>query len=394
MTKTYFDTKEKNLCCGCKVCSSVCPVKAISFQNDEEGFWYPIIDEKKCIKCNKCRTVCPLAKNELDKIKEENQTYAAYSKSKEVLDNSTSGGIFTHLSDLVLESGGVIFGHKYDKNMKCVCVVARTKEDRNIFRGSKYVQSDMGEVYKQIKTEIELNKIVLVTGTPCQIDAVRSYFSYKLPENLVTMDIVCHGVPSPQIFAEYVEFVEKKEGKKIVNFKFRDKQQGWTTPFRVFEYSDGTTNGELLNADAFNNLFQGTDCILRPSCYNCRYAGKQRISDISIADFWGIQNKHNDMFNENKGVSLLLLNTEKGKTWFKKIQENQTMKIKNVALLDAQERNYPLLRPTSPYFDRNKFFIDYQKRGLEYCLKKYCSRSFFSRLRRKIRRIIKTKVLK
>ena len=133
---------------------------------------------------------------------------------------------------------------------------------------------------------------------------------------------------------------------------------------------------------------------MRPSCFSCKYAGNQRISDISIADFWGIQNKHNDMFNENKGVSLVLLNTEKGKTWFKKIQENQTMKSKNVALLDAQECNTPLVRSSSPYFDRNKFFIDYQKRGLGYCLKKYCSRSFFARLRRKIRRIIKTKVLK
>lgn len=392
MTKTYFDTKEKNLCCGCKVCSSVCPVEAISFQNDEEGFWYPIIDEKKCIKCNKCRTVCPLAKNELDKIKEENQTYAAYSKSKEVLDNSTSGGIFTHISDLILEGGGVVFGHAYNGDLKCVCKIARTKEERNSFRGSKYVQSDMKSVYEEIKNEVGTGKKVLVTGTPCQIDAVKNFFSNRIPENLFTMDIVCHGVPSPQIFSEYVDLQEKKSGKKIVDFKFRDKKEGWTTPHRVFEYSDGTSCGELLNADAFNNLFQVTDCILRPSCFSCKYAGNQRISDISIADFWGIQNKHNDMFNENRGVSLILVNTDKGNSLFQKIKENEIMKIKKVLLSDAQERNFPLLRPSIPYFDRNKFFIDYQKRGLEYCLKKYCSRSFSSRLRRKIRMILKTKV--
>lgn len=394
MTKTYFDTKEKNLCCGCKVCSSVCPVEAISFQNDKEGFWYPIIDEKKCIKCNKCRTVCPLAKNELDKIKEENQTYAAYSKSKEVLDNSTSGGIFTHISDLILEDGGVVFGHAYNGDLKCVCKIARTKEERNSFRGSKYVQSDMNSVYKEINNEVKTGKKVLVTGTPCQIDAVKNFFSNKIPGNLFTMDIVCHGVPSPQIFSEYVDLQEKISGKKIVDFKFRDKKEGWTTPHRIFEYSDGTSCGELLNADAFNNLFLGTDCILRPSCFSCKYAGNQRISDISIADFWGIQNKHNDMFNENRGVSLILVNTDKGNSLFQKIKENQTMLTKKVLLADAQERNFPLLRPSIPYFDRNKFFIDYQKKGLEYCLKKYCSRSFFARLRRKIRRILKTKVLK
>lgn len=394
MIKTYFDTKEKNLCCGCKVCSSVCPVEAISFQNDNEGFWYPIIDESKCIKCNKCRIVCPLAKNELDKIKEENQTYAAYSKSNEVLDNSTSGGIFTHISDLVLEDGGVVFGHAYNGDLKCVCKIAITKEERNSFRGSKYVQSDMNSVYKEINNEVKTGKKVLVTGTPCQIDAVKNFFSNKIPGNLFTMDIVCHGVPSPQIFSEYVDLQEKKSGKKIVDFKFRDKKKGWTTPFRVFEYTDGSSNGELLNASAFNNLFLGTDCILRPSCFSCKYAGNQRISDISIADFWGIQNKHNDMFNENRGVSLILVNTDKGNSLFQKIKENETMKIKKVLLSDAQERNFPLLRPSIPYFDRNKFFIDYQKKGLEYCLKKYCSRSFFARLRRKIRRILKTKVLK
>ena len=392
MTKTYFDTKEKNLCCGCKVCSSVCPVEAISFQNDEEGFWYPIIDEVKCIKCNKCRIVCPLAKNELNKIKEENQTYAAYSKSKEVLDNSTSGGIFTHISDLILDDGGVVFGHAYDENLKCICKIARTKEERNNFRGSKYVQSDMNSVYEEIKNEVKTGKKVLVTGTPCQIDAVKNYFSNKIPENLFTMDIVCHGVPSPQIFSEYVTLQEIKSGKKIIDFKFRDKILAWETPQRIFVFSDGTSCGELLNADAFNNLFQGTDCILRPSCFSCKYAGNQRISDISIADFWGIQNKHIDMFNDNRGVSLVLVNTDKGNSLFQTIKESGIMQIKKVLLSDATERNYPLLHPSVPYFDRNKFFIDYQKKGLSYCLKKYCSRSFVARLRRKFRRILKTKV--
>lgn len=393
MNKNYFDTKEKKLCCGCKVCSSICPVDAISFQNDEEGFWYPIINEVKCIKCNKCRTACPLAKNELDKIKEENQTYAAYSKSKEVLNNSTSGGVFTHISDYILDEGGVIFGHAYYEELKCICKIARTKDERNAFRGSKYVQSDMNSVYEEIKNEVKTGKKVLVTGTPCQVDAVKNFFSGKIPENLFTMDIVCHGVPSPQIFSEYVDLQEKKSGKKIVDLKFRDKKEGWTTPHRVFEYSDGTSCDELLNADAFNNLFLGTDCILRPSCFSCKYAGNQRISDISIADFWGIQNKHNDMFNENRGVSLVLVNTDKGNSLFQKIQKNQTMLIKKVSLSDAQERNYPLLHPSTPYFDRNKFFIDYQKKGLDYCLTMYCSRSFKARIYRKIRKFLHKTIL-
>ena len=173
------------------------------------------------------------------------------------------------------------------------------------------------------------------------------------------MDIVCHGVSSPQIFSEYVDLQEKKSGKKNDDLKFREKKEGWTKPHRIFEYSDGTSCGKLLNADAFNNLFLGTDCILRPSWFSRKYAGNQRISDISIADFGGIQNKHDDMFNENRGVSLVLVNTDKGNSLFQKMKENQTMIIKKVFLADAQERNTPLIRASIPYFDRNRFFIDY-----------------------------------
>ena len=388
MNKTYFDSKEKTLCCGCKVCKSICPVNAIFFKNDEEGFWYPSIDVTKCIECNKCRVFCPLSNNNLENIKEENQTYAAYSKSKKVLDNSTSGGIFTHISDLIFDDDGVVFGHSYDENLKCICKIARTKEERNTFRGSKYVQSDMNDVYIEIKNEVKTGKKVLVTGTPCQIEAVKNYFANKIPENLFTIDIVCHGVPSPQIFSEYINLQECKIGKKIINIKFRDKKNGWSTPYRIFEYSDGTSSCELLNNDAFNNLFLGIDCILRPSCFSCKYTGKKRISDISIADFWGIQNKNIDMFNDDKGVSLVLVNNDKGKLLFKKLKETETMKIKSVNFCDAQEKNFPLTRPSTSYFDRNKFFIDYKKKGLNYCLKLYCSRSFKARLYRKIRKIL------
>ena len=271
MIKNYFDTNEKSFCCGCKVCSSVCPVEAISLQNDEEGFWYPTIDESKCIKCNKCRNVCPLSKAEIEKIKEENQTYAVYSKVKEVLDNSTSGGIFTHISDIILDEGGVVFGHAYDETLKCICKIARTKEERNTFRGSKYVQSDMNSVYEEIKNEVKIGKKVLVTGTPCQIDAVKNYFLNKIPDNLFTMDIVCHGVPSPQIFSEYVVLQEKISGKKIKDFKFRDKKKGWTTPFRVFEYTDGY----ILPLTVHNN----TEVAVKLTCVAVERIVRSRFED-------------------------------------------------------------------------------------------------------------------
>ena len=388
MNNNFFDSREKSLCCGCKVCSSVCPVEAIFFKNDEEGFWYPVINDEKCIKCNKCKNVCPLSKEDLNPIEEENQTYAVYSKSKEVLDNSTSGGIFTHISNLVLELGGVVFGHKFDENLKCVCVPAKTKEERNAFRGSKYVQSDMRFVYKQIKDEVESNKLVLVTGTPCQIDAVKNYFSNKIPENLITLDIVCHGVPSPKIFSEYVSILEEKLGQQIIDFKFRDKKQGWSNPHVTMKCSDGSTYSKLLRNDCFNSLFAEMDCILRPSCYFCKYAGKKRISDITIGDFWGIQFYHNDMFNNDKGVSLVLLNN-KNIDIFNKLFMDKSLQIKPVYLDEATKKNRPLYKKSEPYFDRKKFFKDYRKRGLKYCLYSYCSHDFIIRLRKKVRRFIK-----
>lgn len=379
----FLDDCEKSSCCGCKACSAVCPKDAISFYFDSEGFWYPKIDNEKCIHCNKCRKVCPVSKPSLDPLEDRNQVYAAYSKDSSVLESSTSGGIFTHISDYFLENHGVIFGHKYNSKMQCVCGKAQTQEERNLFRGSKYVQSDMGEIYLKIKKETETGRPILFSGTPCQVDAVKNYFGQNVPENLFLLEIVCHGVPSPKIFAEYLSLIEKKNGKKIRGFKFRGKEKGWITPLRVISFEDGSSCGELLNADAFNNLFQGTDCILRPSCYKCRYAGKERISDISIADFWGIENVDKSMFNENRGTSLVLVNTDKGIALFD--YASNFMETKQLPLSSATPRNFPLSRPSVPYKKRKEFFESYRKYGLERSMKKYCFAEERSLKRRLIR---------
>lgn len=385
----FLDDEIKSSCCGCKVCAAVCPKNAISFSFDDEGFWYPKIDNSKCVHCNRCRKVCPIAKTELPALKDENQMYAAFSKNQDVLEKSTSGGIFTHISDFILENGGYVFGHKYNEKMECVCSKAETKEERNSFCGSKYVQSNMGKIYAEIRNETLTGKSVLFSGTPCQVDAVKNFFNQKIPENLYLLEIICHGVPSPKIFAEYLSLIEKKSGKKIAGFKFRGKEKGWTTPLRVISFEDGSSCGELLNADAFNNLFLGTDCILRPSCYKCRYAGKERVSDISIADFWGIENVDKTMFNKNKGTSLVLVNTEKGKKLFD--YAGNFMETKQLPISTAVQRNLPLNKPSLPYKKRGQFFAFYEKRGLEKAMKKFCfpyERSFKTRLVRLLKSTI------
>ena len=372
MQDCYLDTLKKSSCCGCKVCASVCSKKAISFNFDEEGFWYPQIDELKCIHCNMCHAVCPFSEDELSTIIDENQTYAAYAKSEDVLKRSASGGVFSVLSDVIIEEGGTVFGHIYDEKCRAVCVSAKTKDERNRMCGSKYVQSDMKDIYSEIKSAVKTEKMVLFTGTPCQVEAVNNYFKKNIPENLITVGLICHGVPSPKIFSEYIALEEKKSKKQIKEVIFRGKGKGWTMPLREFHYLDGSFAAKLLNADAFNNLFLGTDCILRPSCFECRYAGKKRIEDITIADFWGIQNKHPEMFNDNKGVSVMLVNTDKGKKLFSKCKNNFI--TKQVPLFDAQEGNTPLKHPSVPFRFRNRVFEEYKKHGAGFILKKYIYR--------------------
>ena len=385
MTSSFFDSGDKSSCCGCKLCGSVCPVKAISFSYDEEGFWYPVTDSTLCIKCGRCRRECPLAQESLPELDCNRRTYAAFSKSEEVLAHSASGGLFTAFSDVILNEGGSVFGHVWDEHCRAVCIGTESALERDRMRGSKYVQSDMGTVYAQIETAARSGKKVLVTGTPCQIDAMHRFLGKSCSDNLYTLDIVCHGVPSPRIFAEYLEIMGRRAGKKIKDVVFRGKRNGWNMPLMEFCYADGSHAAELLNADAFNNLFQGTDCILRPSCYKCRYAGALRISDISIGDFWGVEERHADMFNDNRGVSLMTVNTKKGEWLFAEAEDSVVSK--QIPLCDATKRNYPLCHPTAPYFERARFFRDYHKKGLEWCLRSYMPKSLFTRGLRKIRRI-------
>lgn len=383
----FLDSGIKSECCGCKACASACKKDAISFKYDEEGFWYPEVDGEKCVGCGACRKVCPFSGDELLPLKDENQFYAAFSREAEVLDASASGGAFTHISDCVLENGGVVFGHCYDDCLNAVCIQADTREKRNLFRGSKYVQSDMGTVYAQIREKAESGVPVLVSGTPCQMDAVRKFFNGRVPQNLVLLEIICHGVPSPGIFWEYLSLIERRMGKKVTGFKFRGKEKGWITPLRKISYEDGSSCGELLNASAFNNLFQGTDCILRPSCYECRYAGKQRVADISIGDFWGVESVHPDMLNGNRGCSLVLVNTEKGRRLFDRARMRMT--VKGISLSDAAPRNLPLSGLPVPRINREKFFEDYRKTGLEKSMKKHCFRAERT-LKARIRRLVKS----
>jgi len=252
----YFDTANKQECCGCKACGNICPTHAIDFNKDSEGFWYPEINSNLCSKCNLCRKVCPNNQMKKGEIKDHGQCFAIYSKETDVLKKSTSGGMFTLVSDIILNKKGSIFGCKWNDSIQAIHGRAETRYERDFFCGSKYVQSDINTCYIEIRKLLNSGKYVLFTGTPCQVSALILFLG-KDYDKLITIDIVCHGVPSPGVFQDYISLLEKKNNKKIIDYKFREKSIGWSTPQRMITYSDGSINKLLLSHDKFNWLFLG-----------------------------------------------------------------------------------------------------------------------------------------
>jgi coenzyme F420-reducing hydrogenase beta subunit len=382
----YLDNKKKEECCGCKACGVACPEKAILFNNDEEGFWYPEIDVEKCIKCNLCRKVCPIEAVNIGDIADTGNVYACYANDKEVLGRSSSGGVFSVISDVIIEHNGVVFGCRWSNDMRAEQASAVSRKERDCFCGSKYVQSDSGNTFIDVKRLLDKDKTVLYSGTPCQIFGLKCFLGNE-NKNLITVDLVCHGVPSPRIFKDYIETLEKTACSKVTNLRFRDKTYGWTNPAIMVEFANQGMNICALKRNGYNCLFLELDAIIRPSCYSCRFAGKVRISDFSIADFWGIEAEHPEMLNNNNGVSALLVNSEKAYELLNCISPNR-ITLKKVPLHSVQKANTPLNIPTKPYFDRKRVFKDYNRHGLGYCIKKYCSKNLVYRIGRKIRKTL------
>lgn len=322
-TKTnYLISNDKFECYGCGLCADICPVKAITMEEDEEGFIYPKIDEEKCIHCDLCRKKCIYRKNESKEDKLENaEVYALINKNKEVLEKSTSGGVFTALYKKILKENGYVIGVKYTDEMEVAYDIAKTEEECEKFRGSKYVCASIDNVREKVKDLLEKDKKVLFVGNPCQIVALRKYLN-KEYEKLYLVEFICHGVPSPKVFRRYIKYIEDKYDSKVVNFEFRNKEQGWVGKQRILKVilDDGR---ELIEPTRYNNYNRAfaNDYMCRLSCYNCEFAGDTKNSDLVIGDYWGIQNVMPKL-NTDKGVSLIKINTQKGKEIFQDIKDN------------------------------------------------------------------------
>ena len=305
-----IELNDKKECCGCHACASVCAHRAITMQADAEGFLYPVIDRDRCADCGLCEQVCPVIHQASST--QPLKVYAARSCDDDLRRQSSSGGIFTLLAEAVIREGGVVFGAKFNEEWNVIHAWTETIDGLAAFRGSKYVQSIIGNAYREAKEFLRQGRKVLFTGTPCQVAGLKGYL-HKDYDNLLMVDVVCHGVPSPLVWQKFLD--EMRAKGEITEISFRDKTNGWARYGFRMGYSTSTAKGGLFLQPSSENVFMSSflsRLSLRPSCHSCPSKSGRSGSDISIADFWGIE-KYNSKFADNKGTSAILVHTNKGK---------------------------------------------------------------------------------
>lgn len=373
---------DKALCCGCMACFNICPVRAIDIYEDEEGFFYPKIDNNKCINCNLCNKVCDFKLEHENTLENKSNVYSAEYKDDIVRKASTSGGMFTALYELIIKNNGVVYGAVLTKNLDVVHKRCTTKNECEYCRGSKYVQSDINKEYAHVEEDLKDNKIVLFTGTACQIEGIKKYLEIKKIDttNLITCDFICHGVPSKKIFKEHIKNLELVYNKKVKCYKFRTKTKGWKGHNEEAIFEDNSILNEGKHINIYKELY-GSLNIIRPSCYKCPYAKEQHKSDITIGDFWGIEKIEK---TDNLGTSFLMLNTAKGKKLFNKIKENIKYSERKISECNNPQLHKSVELPVS----RIAFWNLYKERGFIAIAKKYTTFGKINLLKRKTYRLL------
>lgn len=381
-----IDITDKTKCCGCYGCYNICPKNAITMKEDEKGFKYPIVDKEKCIQCGLCKKICPILNKK--QVQSFQKAYACYNKDEEVRMNSSSGGIFSLLAEYILNNNGVIYGASFNSQWQVEHIRIDKKEDLVKLRTSKYVQSSINETYKLAKEDLENGVKVLFTGTPCQVNGLFRYLQ-KEYENLYTQDIICHGVPSPKVWKKYLEYRKKEDNESPLQINHRNKEEGWEKWALELLY---TNSKYKMNKD--NDLFIQAflrDAILRDSCYKCSFKDKNRESDITLADFWGI-NKILPKMNDGKGISLVIVNTRKGEKIFNELHKKMIWKETNFEQ-SIQHNPSMIMSVNKPQYS-DEFFINLDSLEFDELVDKYTIKpkktSFVRRCIRKCKKIIKT----
>lgn len=363
--------KDPKDCCGCTACASICAHDAIEMKPDALGFLYPHVDMEKCVDCGRCEKVCQF-NNHYDTSQNFSQPLAFAARHKDINEvmKSRSGAAFVAVSDYILEQGGVVYGAGYKDHFRVAHKRATTKEERDEIRGSKYVQSDMTGVFRQLKHDLQNGLTVLFSGTPCQTSGLKAYVGNELSKSLFLMDIVCHSVPSPFVWQDYIKYLEKKRGSTICYVNFRDKEgYGWHAHKETFRFVDNPEKITIKNdCGNFTHTYLFLQCIAsRHSCGVCPFTNLRRPSDITIADYWGWQRTDAKFNTDDKGCSLVLCNTEKGINLFETIK-NQ-MNIIPATIPNIMQNH--LSKPSDVHPKRMAFENYYAKYGFVRTMRKF-----------------------
>jgi coenzyme F420-reducing hydrogenase beta subunit len=386
-------------CCGCGACFAACPHNAIEMRADPCGFRYPVILEDRCVGCGLCLKTCGFTKDEALPL--PSAAYAVQAKDGAILEKSSSGGVFAALAKMTLEQGGAVVGcalERIDGKLTAHHSVIESPEALSELQGSKYLQSDTAHIYNKVRNLLNSQRKVLFSGTPCQVDGLKHFLGNKEYPHLMTVDLICHGVPSPQMFSDYIGMMERRCKGTVLQYRFRDKSAEWGYQSRIriqYENSSGEKKETVISSesDSYYKLFQRSE-ISRESCYRCKYADLHRPGDLTLGDYWGIEGQHPEALAENggtlspgQGISCVLVNTQRGSEMLDAI-----MKEMNVTPSDARsiaKENAHLRQPPVEGVNRQKILRLYTQKGYGAVDSWFAGYNFRRKIKRRIGALIR-----